>query len=201
MPGKKHGLARMHCWDGLRWHGESLHQRPGKSRGRGEPGISRRTLSVVWREAREGQMAAPPRSPRLVGTRPGAQRPLLTEGEPARWRQRGSSHSLSDPNPSLRALVQELEVLVPNPAPLAGSGPTSTECPRVQVPDAQDEAGVGCPCSPRTSVRGSQRGPPASGPAPEQQQGAGRGLGEKPRMVQQAREGPCSMMRGPGLFL
>ena len=31
--------------------------------GAGEPGISRRTLSVVWREAREGQTAAPSPQP------------------------------------------------------------------------------------------------------------------------------------------
>lgn len=91
--------------------------------GAGEASVSRRTWSAAWRGARESQMVPLPCDGGLVGKRlGGGQRHLLVKEQPTRCRLRSSSpfHSVLQPSPFLRALVQELEVLVPSPVPLIG---------------------------------------------------------------------------------
>ena len=123
----------------------------------------------------------PPCSPRLVETRPGTRRHLPTEAEPERCRLRSPSpsHSLSDPNPSLRALVQEPESwsqILPHPWALFKLSLSAHDCGCQAL---KDESGVGCPCTARKSVTGSRQCPPARGPASEPPHGASRGRGEK----------------------
>lgn len=77
----------------------------------GEPGVSRHTWSAAWREARGDQMAAPALQPPPGWDQPRDTAPPADGGGAERYRLRSPSpsHSRSDPNPSLRALVQEPE--------------------------------------------------------------------------------------------
>ena len=191
-PGEKHGLSRMHCWDDLQGHGEPLHQLPGKSRSRGEPGISRRTLSAVWREAREGQMAAPAPQPPPCGNQTGGTAPPADRGRAHHVQTKGLSPPPppAGPQPLSQGLSAGAESPGPKSCPTRGLCSKAHCVPRLQVPGAQARGRHGLPMLSQNSVKRSQRGPPASGPAPEWPHGTGRGMGDKPRVRAAGRGGP-----------